>query len=72
MADVFTVLSQDHEEVKRMLAELDKLDAGDAEFEDLLAAFTGAAREHIRFEETVVWPGLRTALTTERATGRGN
>jgi hypothetical protein len=24
MADVFTVLSQDHEEVKHMLAELDK------------------------------------------------
>ena len=30
-------------------------------------AATGAAREHIQFEETAVWPGLRTALNTERA-----
>src|SRR5579863_10055299 len=121
MADVFTVLSQDHEEVKRMMAELEKgptratgaseeqlalrkkmteqliieeskhealeemyfwpvlrdhlpdgdtladqatgqeqkakevlakLDGDDVEFEKLLGAFTGAAREHIQFEET--------------------
>ena len=140
MADVFTVLKQDHEEVKRMLAELEKgptratgasedqlalrkkmteqliieeskhealeemyfwpvvrdhlpdgdaladqatgqeqeakevlakLDTGDAEFEKLLGTFTGAAREHIQFEETAVWPGLRTALNTERAAELG-
>ena len=140
MADVFRVLSQDHEEVKRMLAELEKgptrvtgasedqlalrkkmteqliieeskhealeemyfwpavrdhlpdgdtladqatgqeqdakevlakLDAGDAEFEKLLGTFIGAAREHIQFEETAVWPGLRTALNTERAAELG-
>jgi Hemerythrin HHE cation binding domain len=50
---------------------LDKLDADDAEFEELLGAFSGAAREHIQFEETVVWPGLRTALSTERAAELG-
>jgi hypothetical protein len=44
---------------------------GDAEFEELLGAFTGAAREHIAFEETAVWPGLRTALNTERAAELG-
>jgi hypothetical protein len=49
MADVFTVLGQDHEEVKGMLAEL----------------------KHIAFEETAVWPGLRTALNTERAAELG-
>ncbi|HLK76023.1 MAG TPA: hemerythrin domain-containing protein [Streptosporangiaceae bacterium] len=59
------------QEAKEVLAKLDKLDAGDAEFETLLAAFTGAAREHIRFEETAVWPGLRTALNTERAAELG-
>jgi hypothetical protein len=30
-----------------------------------------AAREHIQFEETAVWPGLRTALNTERAAELG-
>lgn len=50
---------------------LDKLDAGDAEFEELLGTFSGAAREHIQFEETAVWPGLRTALNTERAAELG-
>lgn len=68
MADVFTVLGQDYLEVKRML---DKLDAGDAEFEELLGTFSGAAREHIQFEETAVWPGLRTVLNTERAAELG-
>ena len=52
---------------KQILAELDKLDAGDAEFEKLLAKFTVDAREHIAFEETQVWPGLRTALPAETA-----
>ena len=61
MADVFTVLSQDHEEVKRVLAELEKGPS----------RATGAAREHIQFEETAVWPGLRTALNTERAVELG-
>jgi hemerythrin-like domain-containing protein len=59
------------QEAKEVLAKLDKLDAGDVEFEKLLGAFTGAAREHIQFEETAVWPGLRTALNTERAAELG-
>jgi len=59
------------QEAKQVLARLDKLDAGDAEFEELLGTFTGAAREHIEFEETAVWPGLRTALNTERAAELG-
>ena len=55
------------QEAKEVLAKLDKLDAGDAEFEKLLGTFIGAAREHIQFEEAAVWPELRTALNTERA-----
>jgi hypothetical protein len=55
-----------------VLARLDKLEAGDAEFEELLGTFTGAAREHIEFEETRVWPGLRIALNTERAAELGD
>ncbi len=59
------------QQAKEVLARLDKLDAGDAEFEKLLAAFAAAAQEHIAFEETAVWPGLRTALNTERAAELG-
>jgi hemerythrin-like domain-containing protein len=59
------------QEAKEVLAKLAKLHVGDAEFENLLAAFTGAAREHIQFEETAVWPGLRTALNTEQAAELG-
>ena len=44
------------QEAKQVLADLDKLDASDAEFEELLAKFTVAARQHIEFEETRVWP----------------
>jgi Hemerythrin HHE cation binding domain len=59
------------QEAKEVLARLDKLDACDAEFEKLLATFAAAAHEHIAFEETAVWPGLRTALNTERAAELG-
>ena len=58
-------------EAKQVLARLDKLGAGDARIEELLGTFIGDAREHIAFEETRVWPGLRTALTTERAAELG-
>ena len=74
LADGDTLADQaigQEQEAKEVLAKLDKLDAGDAEFENLLAAFTGAAREHIQFEETAVWPGLRAALYTERAAELG-
>ena len=60
------------QEAKQVLARLDKLDASDAEFEELLGAFMRAVREHIEFEETRVWPGLRTALNTERAAELGS
>ena len=64
LADTATGQEQD---AKRVLAELDKLQAGDAEFEKVLGKFIVDAREHIAFEETQVWPGLRTALTGETA-----
>jgi hypothetical protein len=46
-----------------VLTDLDKLGSGDAEFEQLLGKFIADAWEHIAFEETQVWPGLRTALS---------
>jgi hemerythrin-like domain-containing protein len=60
------------QEAKEVLAKLDKLDASDAEFEDLLGTFIGAAREHIEFEETQVWPGLRVVLPAETAAELGS
>jgi hemerythrin-like domain-containing protein len=59
------------QEAKQVLADLDKLDASDADFEKMLAKFTMAARQHIEFEETQVWPGLRAALTADTAAELG-
>jgi Hemerythrin HHE cation binding domain len=55
------------QQAKEVLAKLDKLEPGDPEFDELLAEFTGAAREHIEFEETQVWPGLRAVLPASEA-----
>jgi len=68
LADEATAQEQ---EAKHVLAELDKLDAGDTRFEELLGTFIGAAREHIAFEENQVWPGLRSVLSAEVASDLG-
>ena len=52
---------------KEVLNRLDKLGAGDPEFEQVLARFITAGREHIAFEETAVWPGLRAVLSDQEA-----
>jgi hemerythrin-like domain-containing protein len=54
-------------EAKEALAKIDKLEASDAEFDKLIGDFIPAARRHIEFEETRVWPGLRQALTGPEA-----
>jgi hypothetical protein len=56
---------------KAILDKLDKADAWDPEFETLLATFIKAAREHIRFEETRVWPQARMALSSQEAAELG-
>jgi hemerythrin-like domain-containing protein len=56
---------------KKVLHKLDRLGAADPEFEQLLAEFITAGREHIAFEETQVWPGLRAALSEQEATELG-
>lgn len=55
------------QEAKHVLDKLDKMDAGDGKFEELLAEFTESGREHIQFEETQVWPKLRKALSKKEA-----
>ena len=49
-------------EIAALLTELDKLDASQPEFEDLLSLFTQVGREHFDFEERQAWPRLRLAL----------
>ena len=61
-----TAIGQE-DEGKEVLDRLDKLDAGLPEFESLLAEFTRAGREHIDYEETHVWPSLRSALSAQQA-----
>jgi hypothetical protein len=56
----------------QVLARLDKSDADDPEFEKLLGQFITAGREHIAFEETRVWPGLRSALISTEAEESGD
>ena len=58
-------------EIAALLTELDKLDASQPEFEDLLSLFTQAGREHFDFEERQVWPRLRLALAPRAAAELG-
>ena len=51
-------------EIVALLAELDKLDASQPEFENLLSQFTQVVRDHFDFEERHVWPRLRAAISS--------
>jgi hypothetical protein len=59
-------------EIAALMAGLDKLDASQPEFEDLLSQFTQAGREHFDFEERQVWPRLRSALAPQAAAELGH
>lgn len=56
---------------KEILARLDKSSSRDEEFDRLLAEYIPAARQHIAFEESRVWPGLRPLLTPDEAQDLG-
>jgi hemerythrin superfamily protein len=60
------------DEAKEVLARLDKLAPADGEFDELVAKFNPAAREHIGYEEQTVWPPLRTALSAAEAEELGS
>jgi hemerythrin-like domain-containing protein len=68
LADAATGQEQEGKEV---LDKLDKLEAAQPEFEQLIAEFIQAAREHISYEETRAWPALRAALTAGQANDLG-
>jgi hypothetical protein len=60
------------QEGKVVLDLLDKLDASQPEFEEVLTKFIKAGREHIAYEETVVWPPLAVALSAQDAADLGS
>jgi hypothetical protein len=59
------------QESKDVLDLLGRLHVGQPEFEGVLGAFTRAARDHLLFEETEVWPGLAAAITAREAATLG-
>jgi hemerythrin-like domain-containing protein len=61
-----TAIGQE-QEGKKVLDQLDKAEASQPEFEQLLTKFIKAAGEHIEYEETRVWPLLRDALSAREA-----
>jgi hemerythrin-like domain-containing protein len=65
-----TAIGQE-QEGKEVLDKLDKAEAGDPEFERLVTEFIKAGREHIAYEETQVWPLLRSALSAQEASNLG-
>src|ERR1700743_2835893 len=54
-------------EAAPVLADLDKLQPDDDEFEERLVAFTAAARAHIAYEEAHAWPLLRATISADEA-----
>ncbi len=64
-------ISQERE-ARKVLAKLESLQAWDEGFERLLREFITAAREHVAFEETKIWPGLREALSAQEVSDLGD
>ena len=58
-------------EAGQLLAELDRLDAADPGFEDLLRRFIQVGRAHFDFEERQIWPRMRAVLPAKVASDLG-
>jgi hypothetical protein len=61
-----TAIEQEKER-KEVLDKLGKLDVSYAEFKKVVTKFIEAGRTHRAYEETQVWPSLRTALPAAEA-----
>jgi len=80
MVDGFSVLRRDHEKVERTFEEQclwpvvrQRMPGGnDLADEAMLREFIAAVREHVTFEETKIWPGLREALSTQEVNELGD
>jgi hypothetical protein len=58
-------------ELKHVLNLLDGLDPADPEFDLLLRQLASIWRAHLEFEEDVVWPGVRLALSEQELVDLG-
>ena len=54
-------------DAEQVLYQLSKLNADDAEFDEVLTGFISDARAHIAFEEGHAWPLMRATLTADEA-----
>ena len=61
-----TALEQEHDG-KRALQELLHVEAGNYKFDNLANTVASILRQHIGYEENIVWPKLRLALSEEEA-----
>lgn len=50
---------------KKLLQTLEDKDPGDPEYHDALAAFVKVGREHILYEQDVVWPAFEAVVSRE-------
>lgn len=57
---------EQEQEGKRLLAQLDHAKPGQPEYQQALQAFVRAGREHIAYEQEVVWPRFEAALSREQ------
>jgi hemerythrin-like domain-containing protein len=56
---------QQEDAAKQVLNALDDADPATTEFEELVSRIVADGREHIRYEQDVVWPKVRTAVSAE-------
>jgi hemerythrin-like domain-containing protein len=56
---------------KHLLQRLEDGSPGDADYQDALAEFVSAAREHIQYEQDVVWPRFSAAVDDAELTRLG-
>jgi hemerythrin-like domain-containing protein len=54
-------------EAREVLDQIDKREASTPDFSRLVGELIPAARQHIEFEESQVWPGMRQALSPQQA-----
>jgi hemerythrin superfamily protein len=63
---------QEHQEAKEVLADLDRMDAGDAGFDAKVRSLIADVRHHVEEEETELLPRFAAAVPDERLEQLGN
>jgi hemerythrin-like domain-containing protein len=59
------VAIQQEQEGKKLLQRLEDGQPGDPDYQDALQQFVKAGREHIRYEQDVVWPKFQAAVSRD-------